>query len=136
MIDRRDQHSPNACADRVDAETDGHAHFAVRIRVRYESDRRIGERVTHFFGSMPGDDHDLINGRQAKIPDAAFDYGCVAKRKQGFERAHPARSPGGENNCSDIIHIFVELLFLLGWFSKFAAIAFGSKPVTLFMSVN
>src|SRR6266513_739473 len=53
---------------------------------------------------MTHDDDNFFNIGRAKIPNAALDHRAVAEGKQRLERAHAARTAGGEKKCGDIFH--------------------------------
>src|SRR5687768_10192627 len=104
MIHRGNQDGARHLRQCFDAEYNRSAHLAVRIRIGDERNRSRAKLLAHRFSAMSKNDDDLIDFRGTKVVNARFNYSLVAKGKERFEFAHPARTAGGENDCGDVLH--------------------------------
>jgi hypothetical protein len=104
IIDGRYENSLRGLAESADAQRNRLAHRGIWIGIDDESNW-VGSQVpAHVFMTMSNHDDYLADAGRAQVPDARFNDGRGAKRKERLEFAHPARAAGGENDCSHVIH--------------------------------
>ena len=112
-------------AQLFEAAGDGIGHRTIGIIVNREQNVRVSQPFADLFTTMTQHHDDLFRARTAQLFDANLDHGPIAEWQERLEGAHPAGTPGGEDDSTNISHAMKGELFRGRWFPKFKAVAVG-----------